>query len=111
MSQYTLNNNSMSISSQGTEVPVDVFNYTQGNALNFDGEDYIGYYTVAGNRVYQGRAIDSNSPTLTAVDNVRGNFIIERSFFNRGTYDDMELTNDLEQLRFQPSEFINQKLY
>ena len=108
MSQYTLNNNSMSISFQGTEVPVDVFKYTEGNALNFDGEDYIGYYTVAGNRVYRGRVIDSSSPILTAVDNSRGNFIIERSFFNRGTYDDMELTNDLEQLRFQPSEFINQ---
>tara|TARA_R110000796_G_scaffold11078_1_gene37005 strand:+ start:1445 stop:3283 length:1839 start_codon:yes stop_codon:yes gene_type:complete len=98
----------MSISFQGTEVPVDVFKYTEGNALNFDGEDYIGYYTVAGNRVYRGRVIDSSSPILTAVDNSRGNFIIERSFFNRGTYDDMELTNDLEQLRFQPSEFINQ---
>ncbi len=108
MSQYTLNSNGMSTNFQGTEVPVDVFKYTEGNALNFDGEDYVGYYTVAGNRVYRGRVIDSDTPTLTAVDNIRGNFIKERSFFNRSAYGELELTNNLEQLRFQPSEFINQ---
>ena len=108
MSQYTLNSNGMSINLRGTEVPVDVFKYTEGNAFTFDGEDYIGYYTVAGNQVYRGRVIDSNTSTLTAVDNVRGNFIKERGFFNRSAYGELVLTNDLEQLRFQPSEFINQ---
>ena len=109
MSQYTLNSNSMStINLQGTEVPVDVFKYTEGNALKFDGEDYIGYYTVSGNRIYRGRVVDSNTGILSAVDNIRGNFIMERSFFNRSANQDFELTNNLEQLRFQPSEFINQ---
>lgn len=109
MSQYTLNSNSMSTyNSQGTEVPVDVFKYTEGNALNFAGEDYIGYYTVSGNRIYRGRVVDSSTDVLTAVDNIRGNFIRERSFFSRSSIFDLELTNDLEQLRFQPSEFINQ---
>ena len=109
MSQYTLNSNSMStINLQGTGVPVDVFKYTEGNAFKFDGEDYIGYYTVSGNRIYRGRVVDSNTGILSAVDNIRGNFIMERSFFNRSANQDFELTNNLEQLRFQPSEFINQ---
>jgi len=96
------------INLQGTGVPVDVFKYTEGNAFKFDGEDYIGYYTVSGNRIYRGRVVDSNTGILSAVDNIRGNFIMERSFFNRSANQDFELTNNLEQLRFQPSEFINQ---
>lgn len=108
MSQYTLNSNSMSTNFQGTEVPVDVFKYTEGNALIFEGEDYRGYYTVAGKQVYRGRVISSNPTPLLPVDNVRGNFIKERSFFNRSSFAGMELTNNLEQLKFQPSEFINQ---
>ncbi len=108
MSQYTLNSNSMSTNFQGTEVPVDVFKYTEGSAFTIDGEDYIGYYTVAGNQGYPGRVIDSDTTPLTAVDNVRGNFLTERGFFNRGTTTGLELTNNIEQLKFQPSEFINQ---
>lgn len=108
MSHYTLDSTNLSTNLQAPEVPVDVYKYTEGNAFILDGEDYRGYYTVSENQVYTGRVLDSDSSPLTAVDNVRSNFITERSFFSRGSYSDIELTNTFEELKFQPSEFINQ---
>jgi len=89
-------------------LPVDVFKYTEGGTLNFAGEDYIGYYTISNRQVYSGRVIDSDSATLSVADNVQGNFITDQSLFSRSSYSTLELTNNFDSIKFQPSEFINQ---
>lgn len=93
------------------------FNYTQGNAFTIPDPNsptigsllnYVGYFNITGDLVYTGRELTENSTLLTKQDNILGNYITERYFFNRSTNLDIKLTYSEDELVFQPSEYINQ---
>ena len=93
------------------------FNYTQGNAFTIPDPNsptigsllnYVGYFNITDDLVYTGRELTENSTLLTKQDNILGNYITERYFFNRSTNLDIKLTYSEDELAFQPSEYINQ---
>ena len=87
---------------------LDTFNYSTGDAFLSAGEPYIGYYNVSEKTIYPGRTRTAESQALTVDDNIKGNFLKDRFFYNRGTSTNLKLSYDIESLKFQPSEFVNQ---
>ena len=93
------------------------FNYTRGNAFTIPDPNspsvgsllnYIGYFNITNGLVYTGRELTENSILMTKRDNILGNYITERYFFNRSTNLDIKLTYSEDELIFQPSEYVNQ---
>jgi len=93
------------------------FNYTQGNAFTIINSNsplpgarlnYTGYFNITNGLTYTGRELTENSILMTKQDNVIGNYITERYFFNRSANLDIKLTYSEDELAFQPSEYINQ---
>jgi hypothetical protein len=86
----------------------DTFNYTPGDAFLNSGQPYIGYYNISDNKVFASRVRTAESTELVKQDNIKGNFIVENTFLNRGTSTEIQLPHDEKSLLFQPSEFVNQ---
>ena len=87
---------------------LDTFNYTTGDAFLSASNPYIGYYNISENNVYPGRVRTAESQALIIDDNIKGNFLKDRFFYNRGTSTNLRLSYDIESLKFEPSEFVNQ---
>ena len=85
-----------------------LFNYTNGNILELNGESYTGYYNVTNGQHYTGREIATSSSFLTIKDNALGNFIKEKLYFNRIPVETLSLTYSHNDIMFEPGEFINQ---
>ena len=90
------------------EYHINTFAYTSGGEFTEDGNDYIGYYNISDKMVFKGRLRDSESIELAKADNISGNFILEKSYFNRGTSVNISLLNPLSSILFEPSEILNQ---
>lgn len=84
------------------------FNYTNGDTFLSAGFPYTGYYNISDSKIYARRVRTADSIELQKQDNIKGNFIIDKIFFNRGTSTDIKLPFNENDLIFQPSEFVNQ---
>ena len=85
-----------------------LFNYTNGDILELNGESYTGYYNVTNDQHYSGRKITASSSFLTIKDNALGNFIKEKLYFNRIPVETLSLPYSHNDIMFEPGEFINQ---
>tara|TARA_R110001599_G_scaffold10207_4_gene50570 strand:- start:513 stop:2348 length:1836 start_codon:yes stop_codon:yes gene_type:complete len=85
-----------------------LFNYTNGDILELNGESYTGYYNVTNDQHYSGRKIAASSSFLTIKDNALGNFIKEKLYFNRIPVETLSLPYSHNDIMFEPGEFINQ---
>ena len=85
-----------------------LFNYTTGNILELNGENYIGYYNVTNGNFYSGREVTPRSSFLTVSDNALGNYYKEKLYFNRIPTETLKLPYSKSDIKFEPSDFINQ---
>ena len=91
-----------------TPIEHKLFNYTNGEILELNGETYTGYYNVTNNNFYSGRKVTSNSSFLTIKDNALGNFYKSKFYFNRIPTEDLVLPSTKKDVLFDPGEYINQ---
>lgn len=85
-----------------------LFNYTNGNTLELNGQAYTGYYNITNGKFYTGREVTVRSSLLTVNDNALGNYIKDKLYFNRIPIETLSLPYSIEDISFEPSEFINQ---
>lgn len=86
----------------------EYYGYTTGDVFSLDGRDYSGSFNVTNNNFYTGKEVNVNSSLLALKDNVKANYIREKYFFSRIITESLTLPFSYDNVKFQPSEFINQ---
>ena len=85
-----------------------LFNYTNGETLLLNGEVYKGYYNVTNGNFYSGREVTSRSSFLDIQDNALAKYIQQKLYFNRIPLEELKLPYTYTDIKFEPSDFINQ---
>lgn len=84
------------------------FNYTPDDVLMYgNGSNYVGYFNKTGGKLYTNRKKADNSVELFPKEYSLSKYIKNEFSFTRGSEDFLELSFNTEDLKFQPSEFIN----
>ena len=91
-----------------TTIERKLFNYTNGEILELNGQTYTGYYNITNDNFYSGREVTSNSSFLTIKDNALGNFHKDKFYFNRIPTEDLILPCTKKDVLFEPGEYVNQ---
>ena len=85
-----------------------LFNYTTGDTLLLNGETYTGYYNVTDGNFYSGREVTVSSSFLEIRDNALAKYIEQKLYFNRIPLEALKLPYVYQDIKFEPSDFINQ---
>lgn len=84
------------------------FNYTDPGVLRYaNGDNYTGYYNKTGGKLYTGRKKSDDSQLLFPKDSSLAKFTNIKFNFTRGSEDALSLSYNSDDLKFEPSEFIN----
>ena len=86
---------------------MSLFNYTTGNALEYNSSNYIGYYNILSGAITTDKIYTSSSVILSAQNTAIGNFIADELTFNFNPLTDISLPNTLDSIKFTSNEIIN----
>jgi len=77
-----------------------LFNYTTGNILTLNKENYFGYYNITNGNFYSGREVSSKSSFLEIADNALSNYNKEKLYFNRIPVEELSLPFEKKMFSF-----------
>lgn len=83
------------------------YNYTTGNAFNYNGAPYKGYYNIQQKTAYTGKEYTSTSVVLEPQANIMGEFLVNGNLFNYNPNIGIVLPYKESDILFSSNEIVN----